>query len=187
MRSVYLAALALSLASMAGCAPTEHDLVLAPVGPPPLTQAPAASTGSLLVFTAFDAFPHFNSQPEDLFYSDYQLCSADGKLLRKVRNNPSPSVPGPVGVDLPPGEYRVVAHANGYGRVAVPVVIRPHQVTTVHLEGGTSPAKQPPAGEASLVRLPDGQVVGWCATPAKPAPAPVAYGALAHQSDGKAP
>ena len=60
---------------------------------------------------------------------------------------------------LAPGKYRVVAHANGYGTVTVPVVIDATHVTTVHLNGGSS--DETADNQNDTVRLPDGNVVGW--------------------------
>jgi hypothetical protein len=55
----------------------------------------------------------------------------------KRRNDNGTSWEGPAEVQLPPGKYRVVARANGYGTVTVPVTVAAKQTTTVHLEGGT--------------------------------------------------
>lgn len=145
-----------------GCA--SHGLVLAPVGPP-THQRVAASTGSpsgsLVVFSALDPSPHFNALPYRTFYSDYRVFSESGALLQRVHNDNGTSLDGPKTVTLPPGNYRVVANANGYGVVTVPVVIVDHETTTVHLEGGSSWPGTTPIAQANPVRLPDGQVVGW--------------------------
>jgi hypothetical protein len=108
-------------------------MVLAPVGPAAVQAASAGSQGSLVVYSACDPTAHFNSLPYARFYTDYRIFSQDGQLLQAVRNNPSPSVPGPSKVELPPGQYRVVARANGYGEVTVPVIIAAGRLTTVHL------------------------------------------------------
>jgi len=67
-------------------------------------------------------------------------------------------------VELQSGRYRIVARANGYGWVTVPVVIVAHRVTTIDLEGGT----QWPMDDAlasNSVRFPDGRIAGWRANP----------------------
>jgi len=69
---------------------------------------------------------------------------------------------------LPAGTYRVVARANGYGIVTVPVVIEKNQVTTVHLEGGGSWENEVARSQSDAVRLPDGRIVGWRAPQAAP-------------------
>ena len=75
------------------------------------------------------------------------------------------SLEGPKRVQLPVGTYRVVARANGYGVVTVPVIIRADQVTTVHLEGGPSWQNRSQLGQSNPVRLPDGEIAGWRASP----------------------
>ena len=57
--------------------------------------------------------------------------------------------------------YRVVAQANGYGRVTIPVVIEAHQTTVLHLEGGGSWPSEAEFNQTNAVRLPDGQIIGW--------------------------
>jgi len=120
-----------------GCASPKGGLVLAPVGPPSLPPAVDSSLGSLVVFSALDSQPHFNGFPYRHYYTDYKILSDDGKLAQKVRNDNGTSWEGPAEVQLPPGKYRVVARANGYGTVTVPVTVAAKQTTTVHLEGGT--------------------------------------------------
>lgn len=139
MKLLCASALLLAVVAIAGCASAGHEVVLAPVGPAPAQAAASGSQGSLVVFSACDPTAHFNSLPYTRFYTDYRIFSKDGTLLQAVRNNPSPSVPGPAKVGLPPGEYRVVARANGYGEVTVPVIIAAGQVTTVHLNTMPNP------------------------------------------------
>jgi hypothetical protein len=135
--------------------------VLDPVGPAPFPSAGAGSTGTLKVFSAFEQGADFNSQLYLRHYTDYRILSADGKRLQTVRNDSGTLVEGPKRVQLPVGTYRVVARANGYRQVTVPVVIRADQVTIVHLEGGSSwPNRRPLAG-SNPVRLPDGEIAGW--------------------------
>jgi hypothetical protein len=123
----------LAVVSTAGCASAGHEVVLAPVGPAPSEAVSSSPHGTLVVHSAFDPNAHFNSLPYTRFYTDYRIFSKDGKLVQAVQNNPSPSVPGPVEVKLPPGKYRVVARANGYGKVTVPVTVAAGEVTVVHL------------------------------------------------------
>jgi hypothetical protein len=95
-------------------------------------NTPAAS--ALVVYTAPDPHAHFDGTPYHLYYSDYEVRSEDGALVRKVHNDSGSVIEGPVEVNLPAGKYRVHARANGYGWVTVPVLIEAGKVTTVHLE-----------------------------------------------------
>src|SRR5271157_1984636 len=119
-----------------GCASYHHALALDPVGPAPHEPSRSVSEGLLVVFSAFDPTPSFNGNPYRSYSTDYRVLSSDGnQLLKEVQNNSGKLLDGPKRVQLPAGTYRVLARANGYGVVTVPVVIRPGQVTTVHLEG----------------------------------------------------
>ena len=151
-------------ALLAGCASRGPALVLAPIGPAPFPRAPAGSTGTLEVFSAFEQGADFNSQLYRRRYTDYRIFSADDKLMQTVRNDAGTLVEAPKQVKLPVGAYRVVARANGYGEVTVPVVIRADQVTTVHLEGGPSWPNRRQLTESNPVRLPDGEIAGWRAS-----------------------
>jgi hypothetical protein len=153
-------AILLATLPLAGCAYDGHGLVLAPVGPPS-PQPTSGADGSLVVFSAYDPNAHFNSLPYRRIHSDYAILTADGKLLQNVHNDNGTSVEGPKEVLLPAGRYQVVARANGYGDVTVPVVIGAKQITTVHLEGGNPWGSKAPSKQANPVRLPDGEIVGW--------------------------
>lgn len=146
-----------------GCASSQHrGLVLDPIGPPPSGSAAAGSQGTLVVFSAADPTPGFDESPYRRRYSDYRIVSADGKeLIQTVHNDTGKLLEGPRKVELAAGEYRVLARANGYGLVEAPVVIKPGQVTTVHLEGSTWWPQSSPIFASNPVRLPHGQIVGW--------------------------
>ena len=118
------------------------------------------TNGSLVVFSAFDPTPHFSALPYRIYYTDYKLVSENGTLLQSVHNDNGTALEGPKTVSLPPGKYRVLARANGYGRVTVPVVIEARRTTTVHLESGMAGKIGPSAGPQGLVRFPDGRIVG---------------------------
>lgn len=150
---------------LAGCATASAPLVLAPVGPAPAASASGAATGTLVVYTPFDPRPHFTDvDPDRQHHTDYTLQGPDGRLIRRVHNDTGTVLDGPVAVALPPGSYRVLAEANGWGEVVVPVIIAARRETCVHLEGGGAAPRADQASPADLVRLPDGQVVGWAAT-----------------------
>ena len=161
-----LAASALAVALLTGCASGGPPLVLEPVGPPPTPPPAARTTGSLVVYSALEIYAHCTSVDPDRYeYTDYRILSEQGTLVRKVHNDSDTVIEGPVTVDLPPGTYRVVARAGRYGWVTVPVVIAANRVTTVHLEDGAPWLDKAARSRPDLVRLPDGQIVGYKARP----------------------
>lgn len=93
-------------------------------------------------------------------HSDYKIYSLDGKVLKKVSNRVSTILEDPATVNLPPGKYKAVAKAAGFGMVTVPVVIEAGRTTFVRLDGSelTSGRK---TSTNDFVRLPDGLVIGW--------------------------
>ena len=148
------------MALLSSCASREPALVLDPVGPFAFPSADTAPTGTLCVFSAFEQGADFNSQLYRRRYSDYDILSLDGKRLRRVHNDKGTVVEAPQKVELPVCNYRVVARANGYGEVTVPVVIRANELTTVHLEGGPPGPNRSHLAATNVVRLPNGQIVG---------------------------
>jgi hypothetical protein len=127
-----------------------------------VSSAVTDDKGTLVVFSAFEVTA---ASPGDYehrrHYSEYKILSPDGKLLQTVPNDSNTVLREATRVKLPAGTYRVVAHANGYGIVTVPVVIEKNQVTTVHLEGGGSWENEIASNQANVVCLPDGRIVGW--------------------------
>jgi hypothetical protein len=114
------------------------------------------------VFSAREPNPDFNGLPYRDRHTDYKIFTADGKqLFETVRNDDHRLVGSPRKVELPVGTYRVLARANGYGLVTVPVVIQPHQVTAVHLEGSYWWSRASGIFEDDPVRLPSGEIAGW--------------------------
>jgi len=152
-----------NLLCLLGCTSHQQSLILQPVGPRPLPTGSNGESGSLVVFSAPDANAHFYGVSGHVYYSDYNLLSDTGALLQTVHNNIA--VAGPATVTLPTGSYRVVAKANGYGTVTVPVVIAPRRTTTVHLEGGYTWRANSILASGTPVRLPDGEIVGWSPNP----------------------
>ncbi len=146
---------------LVGCASAQHGIVLAPVGPASVQATAAVPQGTLLVYSAYDVHaPSMGDFEDRHHYSDYRVFTEDGKLLEKVHNDTGKMMGDPTRVNLPPGAYHVVANANGYGVVTVPVVIAVNRTTTLHLEGGGSWPKGAP-DPTDAVRLPDGRRVGW--------------------------
>ena len=153
-----------------GCAFHERGLVLDPVGPTPTQSATAGSKGSLVVYSAFDVHADFaGTDPDRHRHTDYRIFSEDGALLQVVHNDSGTMLEGPVEVELAVGTYRIAARSNGYGVVSLPLIIAPHQITTVHLEGGASWSNKQAFNQTNAVRLPDGEIVGWRASVQNPA------------------
>jgi hypothetical protein len=148
---------------LAGCATSNTGLVLEGVGPDPTSPVNAAgATGTLLVYSAYEANADFDSRdPRRREFSDYRILDADGKLQQRVHNDSGTILQRAKQVALPAGKYRIIARANGYGFVTVPVTIAAGQDTILHLEGGFSWPNQSAFDQSNAVRLPDGEVVGW--------------------------
>jgi hypothetical protein len=157
-----------TIALLSGCVSQVPELVLAPIGPPPGQPAVAAATGWLQVFSAFDPTPPpSTSSPYRRWYTDYKIVAPDGHLVQTVHNDTGLLLEGPLKVPLLPGNYVVLARANGYGPVTAPVLIRPGQLTTIHLEGDPAWPQKALLSQSSPVRLPDGQIAGWPANATK--------------------
>jgi hypothetical protein len=161
MKLIIPASLLVAAAWVAGCVSQQRGLVLDPIGPPDSQSAAAGSNGTLVVFSAFDPHADFNDLPYLRHYTDYKITYQDGKLVQTVHNDDRNQLEGPKRVQLPVGAYCVVARANGYGVVTVPVIIRANQVTTVHLEGSPSWQNRSQLSQSNPVRLPDGEIAGW--------------------------
>ena len=161
MKRLIAARLLVVAALLAGCVSRPHGLVLDPIGPPNPQSAGLGSNGTLVVFSAADPHADFNDLPYLRHYTDYKITCQDGKLVQAVHNDNGSLLGGPKSVQLPVGAYRVVARANGYGVVTVPVIIRADQVTTVHLEGSPSWQDRSQINQSDPVRLPDGAIAGW--------------------------
>ena len=157
---VSLAVIAALLAS--GCAFQRAGLVLDPIGPSHFPAQSGDTNGTLVVFSAHDPQADFNARsPYRREYTDYKICSETGQFLLEVRNDNGQLLEGPAEVALHPGVYRILAHANGYGLVTVPVVIVANEVTTVHLEGDAYWPDKKALIQSNPVRLPSGEIAGW--------------------------
>lgn len=69
----------------------------------------------------------------------------------------------PATVNLPAGNYLILALAEGFKSllVTLPVVIESGHTTSVHLESGWTPTPGTPG--TRIVRAPSGYAVGWSA------------------------
>jgi len=151
---------------LSGCATGKGGTTPAAVGSAPSRLATVnVMNGTLVVYSAYKVNADFNPRdPYRLEYSDYEIYTAGGKLLRRVHNNSGTILQNPATVELSTGQYRVVARANGYGHVIVPVVIEPGQDTVLHLDGAGSGPAPVVNNPTNVVRLPNGKVVGWQVT-----------------------
>jgi len=127
------------------------------VGPGPVA---ANHIGQLIVYSATDEF----RDGDDTWaypHSSYFIYRPDGSRYKYVANHISRSDSQPDTVDLPCGQYYIVAEADFAPRVRVPVKIVPGRTTIVNLEHGI--AERAPAGadQNSIIRAPDGTVIGW--------------------------
>jgi hypothetical protein len=168
MKTYFAVVAIIAGAFLSGCTTDKNEPVLDTVGPSPDQPLAANSTsGTLVVYSAYEVNADFAARDHrSPIYSDYNILAADGKLLKKVHNNSGTILQCPVAVELSPGKYHVVAHANGYaGYLAVPVVIASLQTTILHLEGDGFWPDKAAFNQTNAVRLPDGRIIGWKAVP----------------------
>ncbi len=128
------------------------------VGPEPIARTASAHNGYLQVFSETETrllgdntryYPH----------TGYSIHLESGQVLRFVPNHVGDMDEVPMLVRVPTGKYNIVAESAAYGRVTVPVVIQEGRTTVVHLDRDrTIP---PNADPNDLVRLPNGEIVGW--------------------------
>jgi hypothetical protein len=138
-----------------GCSSTHNLAVTEPVGP---GRSEAARSGALQVYTATEE----HADGDNTYYrphKEYLVYTKKGQKVKFVLNHVGTMDETPSIVYLASGSYDVLAEAEGYGRVRIPVVIKANRTTVVHLERGW---KAPENAQASdLVRMPDGQPIGW--------------------------
>ena len=145
---------------VSGCAFDTQPVALAPVGPHPMPEDAGPGKGSLLVYSAWGALDNRYYRS----HSDYKIFATDGKLVRRVFNTICFDDYDPVEIQLPAGEYRILAMSQSAGRVLVPVRIAAGLTTSVYLDGYDY-LRSSSIGSNHVVKLPDGQVVGWAAEP----------------------
>jgi hypothetical protein len=139
-----------------GCSTT--PVAFAPVGPNPAGFQTTAADGQLEVFSALSGRGEGNN-PTWYQHSDYYLCNFHGRRLEHVENAPGYYAQSPRLINLPPGKYIVEARAKDTLRADVPVVIKPGEITRVHLDGNWQPLAETPKTE--VVKAPAGYPVGW--------------------------
>jgi hypothetical protein len=150
---------------LAACASTSKPVVVEPVGPPPPSSYDTTPKGYLQVFTATEG--HNSGDVYYFPHTAYSIFSTDGKLVQRVRNALGMYDEQPEIIRLPADNYEVHAEGDHYLFVVVPVVIETGKRTTVHLDGDWQGPALGKASEADLVKLPNGEIVGWRAAAAK--------------------
>jgi hypothetical protein len=141
---------------MAGCSST--PVTLNSVGPAPISVESFTPKGYLQVFTATET----RELGDNTYYyphTGYSIHDESGKMIKFVPNHTGDMDESPAFVTVPAGKYDIVAESESYGRVTVPVAIAEGRATVVHLDRDWKLASNTPAGQ--VVRLPDGEAVGW--------------------------
>jgi hypothetical protein len=154
---------------LASCASAPPTIVHETVGPGP-TVVNEEHNGFLRVYSATEWMAD-DDGPSLLKYTNYHIDAADGTLFKEVPNDDQ----DPTRVILPKGTYTLVAWSDTSGEVSVPVAIETGRTTVVHLER-VKDWKEAPVGirSADLVRLPNGQPIGFRARHAELLKGPVA-------------
>ena len=142
---------------VASCASVPPTIVRETVGPSPAVGVAGEDSGFLTVYSA-TAWMTNEDGPLLLRHTNYQIDAVDGTLFQEVSNSDYE----PSRVTLPKGIYTVVASSDTSGEVSVPVAIEAGKITVVRLETERK-WKEASAGipSADLVRLPNGQPIGF--------------------------
>ena len=155
-------------ALVASCASAPPTIVHETVGPGP-TVVNQQHNGFLKVYSATEWMAE-DDLPSLLKYTNYQIDAADGTTFKEVANDDQE----PARVILPKGTYTVVAWSDTSGKVSVPVAIETGKTTVVHLEREKDWKEAPPGiDSADLVRLPNGQPIGFRARHAELLKSPI--------------
>jgi len=149
---------ALFLTGCASAGPTAMT-VNDPIGPRPLGLA-RDYVGFLEVYSATEE--HTDGDNTYRYpHTDYQIFTSDGQLFKQVRNAIILSDETPERVSLPKGRYIVAAQSETSGPVNVPVAIETGKTTVLHLERKKDWKPELAWRDSDLVRLPNGQVIGY--------------------------
>ncbi len=147
-----------TVAALLFCGCASEPIVLGPVGPAPASASAPIREGFLRIYTAIEK--QVDGDAVHDVRSGYGIYTPDGKRFKWVENHVGQNDELPQTVRLPEGTYTVKAQAEGFRRITVPVVIKTGKLTEVNLE--TSGRKRTSVtNETAVVRLPNGDVVGW--------------------------
>lgn len=156
LQTLRSAALIFVGAMLTACATPRQ--VLEAVGPAAPSARSEAGSGRLVVFT-----PQEQTSSGEVTYqqhSSYRVLTLEGQLVQFVRNQSGGRDSQPDVVLLPAGSYVVQASAERLGPVSVPVLVQSLKTTEVHLRPGWKPDLEG-RGKSDVIRLPNGQPVGW--------------------------
>jgi hypothetical protein len=127
---------------------------------PECARSGPPANGDLIVYSA--TYSPTLEQSEYPAHTNYTIATVDDHVIERVTNATGSFNSKPARVSLPAGEYHVRAQYNGGRYVTFPVVIDSDNTTVVDLDGEA--ISQGNVGAREMVRLPDGQVVGWSVT-----------------------
>lgn len=148
-------ALICGLLLLNNCA-TRPPIVLEVVGPASPGRS-GTGKGYLQVYSATDKVQ--DGKLDFYPHTGYTVYDATNKFVHYTPNRIGNTDPVPVTISLTAGTYKVVARAELYGRVTVPVKIDTGRLTVVYLERGGMPEKIRPKNR-EFVTLPNGDFVG---------------------------
>ena len=141
---------------LTGCAFT--PVALNSVGPEPRGAESFIATGYIQVFS--DTEEHDIGHGEPYYtHKGYGIYDTAGKQVKYVPNHIGDMDESPTLVEIPTGHYQVDAESSAYGPVRVPVVIQAGKTTLLHLDGIWQPTSN--ISPNQLVRLPNGEAIGW--------------------------
>lgn len=148
---------------VSSCASVPPTIVRGTVGPSPAVAVAGEENGFLTVYSA-TAWMTDEDGPLQLRHTNYEIDSADGTLFQVVSNGDDE----PTRVALAKGVYTVVASSDTSGQARVPVAIEAGKITVVRLETERD-WEEASTGIQSvdLVRLPNGQPIGFRAPDAE--------------------
>jgi hypothetical protein len=118
------------------------------IGPGPGTSS---HVGELIVYTATHEFED-GHDTSAYPHTSYYIYRPDGSRYEYVANHISRSDSQPDTVDLPSGQYYIVADADFAPRVRVPVEIVSGRTTIVNLEHGVADRVPAGTGQHSILR-----------------------------------
>lgn len=138
------------------CASAPPTSVHETVGPNPAAVLNQEHNGFLTVYSA-TAWTTDGDGGTLLNHTDYDIDAPDGRLVERVPN----AAEEPTRATLLSGIYTVIAQSETSGTVSVPVVIEPGKITILHLEKEKDWQESSVIRSSDLVRLPNGQPIGF--------------------------
>jgi hypothetical protein len=150
----------LILIMMVSCAAPASVRINATVGPQTHSHPGASDDGALKVFSVREMVGDVEG-PISTVHSGYEIVTDTHRRVRFVKNSDDSEPEQPVTVSLRAGRYLVKTHAKSLGRVEVPVLIKPGQITIVRLDGDKRWLRSVDVATGGVVTLPNGKAIGW--------------------------